>query len=121
MSTDAPTENDEDAPRRASGPYTPHVEALLKQKKSKSKLGRKLKSASDNAVVVYSTVGPILQTAINGVPWFGPAASAVVQLLNRAIVSPFAIDSRFRSCLTDKRRDRYIHRTPATSVQKWLR
>lgn len=112
MSTDAPSPS---VSRRVSGPYTTHVEALLKQKKSKSKLGRKLKSAFDNAVVVYGTIGPILQTAINGVPWFGPAASAVVQLLNRAIVSPFAIVSI--SLLFDRSTD--IYRTPATSVRKW--
>lgn len=83
-----------EVPCRIVGPYTSYVEALLSRKKSGSKMGRLLLKTSAHAVSAYDGVSPILGTTLNGVPWFGPAASAVIQLAQRAIVSPSTLENR---------------------------
>lgn len=81
----------DDASGQALGPFTTHIEDLLRRRKRGSTVARMMQRTSAHAVSAYDSISPTLNTAVTGVPWFGPAASAVVQLVQRAVVSSVAV------------------------------
>lgn len=72
-----------------TGPYTKHVETILAQAKGtqrSSKWRRFFQRTAETGISVYNIAAPTVQVVAGSVPWFGPVATAILELLQRVIV-----------------------------------